>query len=359
MAVWKLIREAMTRAHRRGLQWLTVDEIVREVHSIDASSNPGTIDHQVRFHCINDPSKKHQPKPQYRSNPLFVTDNPAKHGKSYRLLTEEERRAFLSNPRDDLDKLTYDQAMEFLARPGEASGRPPLAPEGPKKEAPAARRASMTTERPVGNVLLLIPCCAEKHGTGPPAQTTPTALAGELSTSSRDLLEEGRKLAFSRPGASLDATSRLLPAITWYTGRPYSVPGFHEALNRALERGLRCLVVSGGYGLLRLDEPIRRYNAQMARTRTIWRVRLPAILRDYVTRNDIRRVFGSLSTAYYDAVGPSRWGPVEADTWWYVPRFRRGIDAGSPMREVPLAVGQAVIDLVELDFVPGPGWQHQ
>jgi hypothetical protein len=359
MAVWELIRDAMQSAHERGRDWLPVGEITREVHAIDQAVNRGTIHAYVRYLCINDPSKKHSAAPLYRTNPLFVTDDPTMHGKRYRLLTEDERLAFLSNPTDDLDKFTYARVVDLLGCGPEAGGRPSPPSGGRKEEAATTPRAQTTIAGLLRDVLLLIPCCAEKHGTGPSPQTMPTALAEELSTSSRTLLQEGRKLAFSRPGTSLDVASLLLPAITWYTGRPYSVPGFHEALNRALERGLRCLVISGGYGLLRLDEPIHSYQAQMARTRTVWRVRLPTILRDYVTRNDVRRVFGALSAAYHDAIGPGRWGPLEADTWWYVPRFRRGIDAGSPMREVPLAVGQAVIDLVELDFVPGPGWQHQ
>ena len=218
--------------------------------------------------------------------------------------------------------------------------------------------APMTMDEPLADVVLLIPCCGEKRGTGSPPHTMPMALGEELTRPCRDLLEEGRRLAFSRRSTSLDVASPLLPAITWYTGRPYCVPGFRESLGKTLERGLRCLVVSGGYGLLRLDEPIHRYEAQMARTRTIWRVRLPTILRDYVTRNDVRRVFGALSTAYYDAVGPSRWGPVDAETWWCVPRFRPGVDPGSAMREVPLAIAHAVIDLIDSDFAPSPCWRR-
>jgi hypothetical protein len=233
-----------------------------------------------------------------------------------------------------------------------------IAPTGTRKEAAATTHAPMTEDGPLSDVLLLIPCCGGKRGTGPPPHTMPRALAEELSRPCRDLLEEGRRLAFSRRCTSLDVHSPLRPAITWYTGRPYSVPGFHESLGKALERGLRCLVISGGYGLLRLDEPIHSYQAQMARTRTVWRVRLPTVLRDYVTRNDVRRVFGALSTAYYDAVGPSRWGPVDAQTWWCVPRFRPGVDPGSAMREVPLAVAHAVIDLIDSDFAPDPGWRR-
>jgi hypothetical protein len=117
MAVWELIRDAMQSAHERGREWLTVGEITREVLAIDQAVNRGTIHGYVRYLCINDPSKKHSAAPLYRTNPLFVTDDPTMHGKRYRLLTEEERRVFLSNPRDDLEFVSYAQLIEWLGDP--------------------------------------------------------------------------------------------------------------------------------------------------------------------------------------------------------------------------------------------------
>jgi hypothetical protein len=66
------------------------------------------------------------------------------------------------------------------------------------------------------------------------------------------------------------------------------------------------LIVSGGYGLLRAEEPIHDYNAQMATTLPIWRSRIPTILRDYVRRNGIARTFGMFSQKYAEAV-PATW----------------------------------------------------
>lgn len=117
MAVWELIRDAIQTAHDRGQQWLTVGEITREVLAIDQGVNKGTIHGYVRYLCINDPSKKHAQAPLYRTNPLFVTDDPTMRGKRYRLLMEDERRAFLSNPRDDLEFVSYSQLMEWLGDP--------------------------------------------------------------------------------------------------------------------------------------------------------------------------------------------------------------------------------------------------
>lgn len=117
MAVWELIRGAIQTSHDRGQHWLTVGEITRQVLAMDQTVNKGTIQGYVRYLCINDPSKKHARVPLYRTNPLFVTDDPAMRGKRYRLLTQDERRAFLSNPRDDLDLVSYTQIMEWLASP--------------------------------------------------------------------------------------------------------------------------------------------------------------------------------------------------------------------------------------------------
>ena len=117
MAVWELVRDAMQSAHERGREWLTAGEITREVLTLDQAVNRGTIQAYVRYLCINDPSKKHAQAPLYRTNPLFVTDDPAMRGKRYRLLTQDERRAFLSNPRDDLDLVSYTQIMEWFASP--------------------------------------------------------------------------------------------------------------------------------------------------------------------------------------------------------------------------------------------------
>ena len=117
MAIWESIREALASAHSNGREWLTAGEITREVLSHDAATNKGTINALIRFHCVNDPSKKHSPGLQYRANPLFITDDPSMHGKRYRLLTDQERKTFLAHPRDDLDSVSYARAMEWFGEP--------------------------------------------------------------------------------------------------------------------------------------------------------------------------------------------------------------------------------------------------
>jgi hypothetical protein len=154
-----------------------------------------------------------------------------------------------------------------------------------------------------------------------------------------------------------DLGSALLPATQWYTGNPYKMHGFRERLDTAFDRGLHCLIVSAGYGLLRPDDPIHYYDLPMSKTLNIWKQRLPDILADYVTRNGIRQVFGSLSHQYYDAVGGVTARLPGLKCHWCVPHHPRGAP-GSAMQEVPKAVGQAVIDLIASDFKPDSRWSR-
>lgn len=114
MAVWEITREAMQLAHGEGQQWLTAGEAFRAVEALAPGTNRGTVVAFLRYLCINDPSKKHAASEMYRRNPVFVTDDPVKHGKRYRLLTAEERSAFLADPRPDLERFSYTQVIEWL-----------------------------------------------------------------------------------------------------------------------------------------------------------------------------------------------------------------------------------------------------
>ncbi len=114
MAIWELIVDALSSAHRGGQEWLSAREIIQAVEGIAPETNDRTIRLQVKFRCINDPSKRNGPGLQYLKNPLFITDNPAMYGKRYRLLSEAERNTFLANPREDLDQYSYTQVLEWL-----------------------------------------------------------------------------------------------------------------------------------------------------------------------------------------------------------------------------------------------------
>jgi len=208
----------------------------------------------------------------------------------------------------------------------------------------------------LSDVLLLIPCCGRKKEGGPGPRIKSVALGTELSGSSVRLLEEGQQQAFLKPKA-LQAESPLLPAMVWYKGNPYKVPCFRAALDSAFQGGLRCLIVSAGYGLLRPDDPIHKYNLRMAETLQIWKRRLPEILADYISRNGVKRVFGALSAKYFQAVADVQGRAPDAEFRWYHPHHPRGTP-GSAMQEVPRKLGLAVIDLIKSDFRPDGRWER-
>jgi hypothetical protein len=117
MTVWEMVRDAMGAAHASGRPWLRRGEIVRAVEAMFPGSTPSSIAAHASGMCINDPSRKHYPGRRYRNNPLLVTDDPTMHGKRYRLLTESERQAYLSNARDDLELVSYAVLLEWLQSP--------------------------------------------------------------------------------------------------------------------------------------------------------------------------------------------------------------------------------------------------
>lgn len=141
----------------------------------------------------------------------------------------------------------------------------------------ALETASATTQRhDLSDTLLVIPCCSSKQGaaTGPlPLRRVVDFLPERMAT----LLEAGRHEAFDRKGVALDRRSPLTPALQLYSGQPFATAGFRDALVAALDRGLHCLIASGGYGLVRPEEPIHSYAAHVpTQTRSVWARRLRA-----------------------------------------------------------------------------------
>lgn len=152
---------------------------------------------------------------------------------------------------------------------------------------------------------------------------------------------------------SLDRSSELVLALARYSGQPYKTPGLVDAVLEGMSRGLHVVIVSGGYGLLRAEEPIHDYEAPMQKTLTVWRSRIPAILRDYVSRNGIRRTFGVYSTVYSAAV-PEQ---LTEDDWRAIPNLDE-LGGGFAMTRIPERVAELTLDLLERDLLPGAGWAH-
>lgn len=213
----------------------------------------------------------------------------------------------------------------------------------------AATGTAVSTD--LSETLLIIPCCASKRGAPDPGLPV-CSVADFVGAGSADLLQEGRRLAFQR--TRREDSSPLRPALAYYTGEPYKTAGFRRALIESLKVGLHVLIVSGGYGLLRPEEPIHFYEAQLAHTRGIWSRRVPKIIEDYVARNGIRRTFGGFSRMYSSAV-PSR---LTSEDWRAVPEFVRARDAGSAMHVVPKQVGESLVELLRSRFRPEASWRR-
>jgi hypothetical protein len=207
-----------------------------------------------------------------------------------------------------------------------------------------------TTPADLAHTLLLIPCSAGKRGTESLALPD-RSVADFVSDETAQVLKEGRAKAFAR--TRLDDGSPLRSALAYYSGQPYAQPSFRAHLVEAISQGLHCLIVSGGYGLLRPEERIHSYEAHLpTQTRSIWAPRIPFILRDYVRQNAISRTFGAFSTGYATVV-PDR---LSGNDWRFVPRFVRGEDRGSAIRVVPERVGLSLSSLLKSGLQPSQGW---
>ena len=73
---------------------------------------------------------------------------------------------------------------------------------------------------------------------------------------------------------------------------------------------------------------------------------------DYILTNGIREVLAVLSAKYYEAVARLEHKVPAGHVHWYVPTFRKGVDMGAALVEIPKAIGLTVIDLIESDFSP-------
>ena len=205
----------------------------------------------------------------------------------------------------------------------------------------AASQTSKVSMGSLDHTLLLIPCSGRKAGVVDPGCPV-VRVEDLLGSAAAAALAEGRELAFQRPGTRIDRNSLLRPAIAWYTGQPYATPGVRDGLVAAIERGLHCLIVSGGYGVVRAEEPIRNYQAHLSRTRGVWSHRLPAILRDYVQRNGITQTITAVSGVYAGVLPENLTG----DDARYVPSFSPGVDRGAALQVVPARVGALLAEVL-------------
>jgi hypothetical protein len=194
--------------------------------------------------------------------------------------------------------------------------------------------------------LVLFPCSRSKHGTGPllPKRTIDEFLDNETFA----MLETRRRHAFAHPRVRCNRESELIPALARYSGWAYRVDRFKELVQRAVETGTHCLIVSAGYGLLRPEEPICDYDAKIEHTRSIWRDCLPRILSTYIAHNGIHRVFVACSRGYADVIHDGT--PPDRTEIWCLPTLPAGSRTG------PEAIGRAVVALIAARMIPGQAW---
>jgi hypothetical protein len=201
----------------------------------------------------------------------------------------------------------------------------------------------------LSDTLLLVPCSAAKRGQRL-LHMKPRSLIDFLGPEAASELASGRRQAFTR--CRLDPDSEPITALARYSGQPYKTEGVIDGLLDAMARGLHVLIVSGGYGLLRAEEPIHDYHAQMGKTLPVWRSRIPTILRDYVRRNGIARTFGTFSQKYGEAV-PDH---LTEEDWRAVPTYHKLKSNEPALKVVPQRVAQLMLKLLRHPERPPAGW---
>ena len=203
--------------------------------------------------------------------------------------------------------------------------------------------------------LLIFPCSAAKEGL-PLARPIPQACIKDFigNREAREL-ESTRKRVFKdkRYEIWIRNCSPLIPGLVLYSGNQYEVPHFKDRVLDAIRSGVHCLILSGGYGLIRAEEPIHLYGATITSTMKYWRDVIPEVLANYIRRNEIRRVFIGCSTSYSAVLKRKDWSG-NAMVYWCIPKAQPGDDV--PLRVVPRLTGEAIVELVTSEFQPSTRW---
>jgi hypothetical protein len=152
--------------------------------------------------------------------------------------------------------------------------------------------------------LVIIECCASKLEDG--VQRPAVSIAKFLPSDAWKRLKKTRHRVFKSSefkskGVKLDRTSPPMRLLGRYKGHLYGA-AFKRRVCRLLKRGVRVLIMSGGFGLAHPYEHTHWYEAKTDVTGSLWRTKLPSILRDYIRRNDTERVFIAGSSKYVDVL---------------------------------------------------------
>jgi hypothetical protein len=184
--------------------------------------------------------------------------------------------------------------------------------------------------------LLVIPCSGAKRDGS--ASTLPTSMLLRLDPELATALRNAR--VAQRERAMVDERT-LMSAHERYSGQVYEHGG--SAIRLALSRGVRIVIVSGGYGLLLAEEPTGEYNRRFSLSDWPGGL-LEQCLLDYARRERIENVIAvmSTSTAYGSLVRRVRWREARLSVVLLSPVAQ----GGGSMVKVPRAQGQALDALV-------------
>lgn len=204
--------------------------------------------------------------------------------------------------------------------------------------------------------LLIFPCSASKKGSDLRREIPTAAITDFISHETAEILSSAQARLSRDPRDEIwfDRRTRLSPGLALYTGNQYKVPNFRERILDAILAGTHCLILSGGYGLIRAEEPIHLYAAEITQTRKYWADVIPEVLSEYIQRNDIRRVFIGCSSSYSAILKKKGWAG-KAVVYWCIPKLRRG--EGGAMVKVPKLTGEAIVNLIDDRFDPGRAWK--
>jgi hypothetical protein len=195
-------------------------------------------------------------------------------------------------------------------------------------------RREITLPSPPDRTLFLIPCSGAKSSGGGQARPNRTWL-DDLPTELAFDLTKAREAVAER--ANLD-TSLLLPAYQRYVGSFYKAAG--NSLAEADRNGLHVLIISGGYELVSLREPIGRYEAVF--NPAWWPPGLlEQVVLSYIEKHSLKhvRAFLAATTTYRRFVQKVQWGRADVKDAVLLAPAEVG---GGAIVKTPRALGEAV-----------------
>lgn len=195
---------------------------------------------------------------------------------------------------------------------------------------------------PPASTLYVVPCSAKKVTTDGVPPSAHHALRESLSTELGDRLDDARRRRVQ--DARIDTTRGLLPAYRRY-GEGSLWKGGGPPLSEAIQRGAsHVLILSGGYGVLRWDDPIGHYDSDLRREE--WPSDLlESVIADYAQRNRIQTAIGLFNGRFPSYSGLFRSALSSSSVPEVV--LLEPLSLGGSPAESDHAIGEALRELLE------------